>query len=219
VLFVVLAAARRSATRDRVDEVSARLAEDVAWTRERVEEIEGQIETLERGDPDTGNRLRQKLHERLAAWASRLLSEPVLESHHHEQVKLAVSLLETRDPSRAKALQAAYEERGRRQDVGGGRRTGQEAVAGIPQGTLKHTQVLLLGSTWKGVTNVFGWEGVRRTLAPSLRGPIAYIFGQRYLREKRSGARMFFQTARDDAPANSPLRRLAEDRLKELKDK
>jgi len=53
-----------------------------------------------------------------------------------------------------------------------------------------------------------------------LRGPIAYLFGQRYLRlDKRLEARMFFQTARDDGPANSALRRLAEDRLKELKEK
>ncbi|MBI1915280.1 MAG: protein kinase [Planctomycetes bacterium] len=117
VLFVVLAAARRSAARDLGDEVSACLDEDSAWARARVEEVEGQIDTLAREDPDAGNRLRQKLHERLAAWAGRLLSEPVLESHHHDQVKMAVSLLETRDPSRAKALQAAYEERGRRQEV------------------------------------------------------------------------------------------------------
>jgi len=73
------------------------------------------------------------------------------------------------------------------------------------------TQLLQLALTWKGTTNFLGWAGVAPSLPPSLRGRIAYVMGHRYLRLGRpNDARLFFQTARDDAAENSPLKTLAQ---------
>src|SRR5262249_52282236 len=63
VLFVVLGAARRSALRDLADEIAARIDEDGAWTAQRVEEVEGCIDTLAQGDAEAADRMRQRLNE------------------------------------------------------------------------------------------------------------------------------------------------------------
>jgi tetratricopeptide (TPR) repeat protein len=117
VLLVVLAAARRSSLRDLADEVAARLDEDGAWTSERVEAVESRIDTLAASDPEAGERMRQRLHERIAAWLGRLLSEPALERSHHDQVTAGLELLAARDATRASVLRQAYEERLRHPEV------------------------------------------------------------------------------------------------------
>jgi hypothetical protein len=92
-----------------------------------------------------------------------------------------------------------------------------ELVEAFTSGTLNETQVLLLGSTWKGVTGVFGWANVKKGLKPEFRGPMAYVLGHRFLLLKYpADAKKFFEQARDDAPKDSELHRLAENELKRL---
>jgi serine/threonine-protein kinase len=78
---------------------------------------------------------------------------------------------------------------------------------------------LKLALAWKGYTNAFGWKGLAPTLEPSFRGPLAYVLGHRYEKvlKKPEDVVPFFRTARDDAAADSPLRRLAEAELERLK--
>jgi WD40 repeat protein/tetratricopeptide (TPR) repeat protein len=79
-------------------------------------------------------------------------------------------------------------------------------------------QLVGIGLTWKGTTNFLGWGGVSLTLDPSVRGPLAYVLGHRYLRlDKPAEALTFFETAARDAPADSTLRRLAEAEVARLK--
>jgi len=85
------------------------------------------------------------------------------------------------------------------------------------KGTLSKAQLLQLGFTWKGITNFVGWAGVESGLDPQLRGPVAYVTGHRYLRLARpEGARMFFRTAKADAPDGSTLKALAQTELDRL---
>ena len=77
-----------------------------------------------------------------------------------------------------------------------------------------HGVQLLL--TWRGATDIFGWRGVAGSLRPEVRGPIAYVFGHRYRRlGKPEEAETFFRIARDDAPTDSPLHRLAAAQLRD----
>jgi hypothetical protein len=93
----------------------------------------------------------------------------------------------------------------------------EDFVEAYASGAIKEGQVLLLGSTWKGVTGIFGWGGVKNGLKPDFRGPMAYILGHRFLlRKNPAEAKKFFEQARDDAPKDSELRRLAENELKRL---
>ena len=70
---------------------------------------------------------------------------------------------------------------------------------------------------WKGANNIFGWKGVAPSLDPSMRGPAAYVLGHRFLKlGKRADALTFFQTAIDDSPADSQLRKLATAQLDEI---
>jgi hypothetical protein len=89
-------------------------------------------------------------------------------------------------------------------------------------GTLTFRQVLGLGFTWeKGRTDFLGWGGVQDELGPSLRGPMAYMFGHLFLRRHHNvqEAGNFFRTALKDAPAGSPLTRLARAELDRLQKK
>ncbi len=59
-----------------------------------------------------------------------------------------------------------------------------------------------------------------------MRGPVAYIFGHRYMRLKsadgkvrRDDALLLFRTAQKDAPAGSALERLVQQELKRLESK
>ena len=93
----------------------------------------------------------------------------------------------------------------------------QQSYAAYSNGQVKTGQVLQAVMTLKGNTNFLGWQGLKPTLAPELRAPMAYIFGCRYLRLGREvDARQFFETARDDASADSTLNRLARGRLESL---
>jgi tetratricopeptide (TPR) repeat protein len=95
--------------------------------------------------------------------------------------------------------------------------TGFEAFT---KGKLDQVQIMQLALTWKGTSNFLGWGGVAGKLEPSFRGPMAYVMGHRFLRlNKQKEAVTFFRTALDDAPANSPLRRLAQAEIDRLKTK
>jgi tetratricopeptide (TPR) repeat protein len=85
------------------------------------------------------------------------------------------------------------------------------------EGKLMETQVVQICLTWAGSNTAFGWQAVAPTLKPNLRGPLAYVFGHHYTHLKRpEDAKQFFRTAVKDAPAGSPLRRLAETALRDI---
>ena len=85
---------------------------------------------------------------------------------------------------------------------------------------LNTAQIFQLGLTWKGTTNFLGWSGVAPSLEPSLRGPLAFVFGHRYLRlNQTKEAANFFRTAVQDSQPPSALRRLAQQELDRLKAK
>ena len=89
--------------------------------------------------------------------------------------------------------------------------------AAVTKGTLSKGDVLPLALTWKGITGSLGWSGVSAKLDPSLRGPLAYVMGQRLLRLNNPEASSLFRTALADAPANSNLGRLAQTEIDRLK--
>ena len=99
----------------------------------------------------------------------------------------------------------------------------EEIWQSIRAGKLEHGHLLQMGLTWKGTTNFLGWGGLSPSLAkqPSLRGPLAYVMGQRLLRLGQAPAQAvpLFRTALGDAPEGSPLRRLAEAELQRLQAK
>jgi WD40 repeat protein/tRNA A-37 threonylcarbamoyl transferase component Bud32/tetratricopeptide (TPR) repeat protein len=76
-------------------------------------------------------------------------------------------------------------------------------------GKLNMPQLVNLGLAWKGSTGLLGWQGVRASLDPRIRGPLAYVLGHRYRRlGKPEDSATFFREARDDAQPGSPLQRL-----------
>jgi hypothetical protein len=80
------------------------------------------------------------------------------------------------------------------------------------RGEFTDAQALLGLFAWLGTTGFPGWGGLSASLQgrPQLRGPLAYLYGQRYLRLKKTAdARMLFQTALKDARAGTGLYRLA----------
>jgi hypothetical protein len=82
------------------------------------------------------------------------------------------------------------------------------------EGKLSVLQIGQLGAAYKGTTNFLGWSGVAPTLEPPMRALAAYGLGLRYIALKRpEDAAMFFRTAIADAPADSPLKRLAQESL------
>src|SRR6202007_1871471 len=88
------------------------------------------------------------------------------------------------------------------------------------EGKVGNVQMLQLALTWKGVTGFLGWASVAPKLPPEVRGPLAYVFGFRLLRRNQpADAEAMFRTAVADAPADSPLRRLAQAELDRLKAK
>jgi tetratricopeptide (TPR) repeat protein len=89
--------------------------------------------------------------------------------------------------------------------------TCEDTLAAIVAGKMAKAQALQLMLTWKGTMDFFGWRSLAPTLAPSLRGPIAYLCGHRYLCLKRpKDAAGLFRTALADAPPDSALHRLAQ---------
>jgi WD40 repeat protein/tRNA A-37 threonylcarbamoyl transferase component Bud32/tetratricopeptide (TPR) repeat protein len=90
------------------------------------------------------------------------------------------------------------------------------------RGELKMEHLNHLGVAWKARGEILGlgWKGVKGSLSPALRGPLAYLLGHRHLiRGKRADAEAFFETALADAPAGSALQRLSREELKRLKGK
>jgi hypothetical protein len=85
-------------------------------------------------------------------------------------------------------------------------------------GRMSDDMVVQLVLTWTDSFAGFAWAGLRNRLKPSIRGPLAYILGHRFLQLKNSGdAARFFQEDLADAPADSTLRRLSEAELDRLK--
>src|SRR5262249_54445332 len=85
----------------------------------------------------------------------------------------------------------------------------------LRQGKVAQSHMVQLGLTWKGTTNFLGWGGVSPSLAPSLRGPLAYVMGHRFRRlGQAKQAAEFFRIAVSDAPSDSTLRALAQTELK-----
>jgi hypothetical protein len=72
---------------------------------------------------------------------------------------------------------------------------------------------------WGGMTNYLGWGGLSAAFDAPIRGPLAYVYGLRFLHleppQPEDAARLF-RSAIKDAPADSPLRRLAQAELDRL---
>jgi hypothetical protein len=93
--------------------------------------------------------------------------------------------------------------------------TAEAGVQAYRNRQLSMSQIIQLGMTWKGISNVLGWAGVAPTLDPMLRARLCYVFGCRYEKlGNHEQAAEFFQTAHRDAPLNSLAHRLAAERLK-----
>jgi hypothetical protein len=86
------------------------------------------------------------------------------------------------------------------------------------RGDFSDAQAFLGLNTWLGASGFTGWSGLSATLQgrPDLRGPLAYLFAQRYLRLKKPDeARTLLQTALKDAKRGTPLHRLARQALEQ----
>jgi WD40 repeat protein/tetratricopeptide (TPR) repeat protein/predicted Ser/Thr protein kinase len=80
---------------------------------------------------------------------------------------------------------------------------------GLEQRAFNEAQLIQLGMSWKGITNVFGWQGVAPTLEPGFRAQVAYVLAHRLLaQQKPEQATTLFQTAAQDA-ADPKLANLA----------
>jgi tetratricopeptide (TPR) repeat protein len=89
----------------------------------------------------------------------------------------------------------------------------------IQQGKLNDSKILLLGTIWNGINlpGLAGWSQAAPALAPELRGPVAALFGKRYLMlGRRSEAKTFFQDALKVAEPGSTLRTIAEAGLRRV---
>ena len=87
-------------------------------------------------------------------------------------------------------------------------------------GEINKTHILQLALAYKGTTNFLGWGGVAPKLQPKQRAPIAYLLGHRSIRlDRPADALMYFRTAVADAPAETPLGRLAREELKKMEKK
>jgi tetratricopeptide (TPR) repeat protein len=96
--------------------------------------------------------------------------------------------------------------------------TADRSYQAYSSGKLGLDQLFQLAATWKGTTTLL-WASATGKMEPALRGPIAYLFGQRFLRlNKPKDAETFFRAALTDAPPDSPLRQLTQTELKRLQD-
>jgi hypothetical protein len=93
----------------------------------------------------------------------------------------------------------------------------EDGWASVRAGNLTKGNLVQLTFAWKGNTSsALGWGALAKALdkQPALRGPLAYVMGHRLLRlGKPREASELFGAALRDAPADSPLRRLAEAEL------
>jgi hypothetical protein len=101
----------------------------------------------------------------------------------------------------------------------------QDGYNSYLDGKSKEAQFLAWAFVMKGQPNIpgLGWRELSRSIPPHVRGPLAYLFGRRYLRlNDAANARKFFEAAladADQAPAKSPLRGLARAEVERLKRK
>ena len=94
----------------------------------------------------------------------------------------------------------------------------QEMYSGFSSRRVSTPQFVQILLTWKGTVNRLGWAGVAPALDPSLRGPLAYVMGRRFIRLKKpEQAADFFRQATDNAPPDSTLYELASAELARLK--
>jgi tetratricopeptide (TPR) repeat protein len=85
----------------------------------------------------------------------------------------------------------------------------QSAHAALLEGKLRQGEALLLAALWKTKSRLL-WPGLKASLDPPVRGPLAYFMGQRLLRDKQPAAAIpFFRDALADAVPGSRLQRLA----------
>jgi hypothetical protein len=88
------------------------------------------------------------------------------------------------------------------------------------RGEFTDAQALLGLRAWGGNTGFLGWGGLSASLQgrPQLRGPLAYVYGQRFLQLKKTAdARILFQTALKDAKPGTGLHRLAQSALEQVR--
>jgi len=85
------------------------------------------------------------------------------------------------------------------------------------EGKLTKIQMFPLALAWKGTSGSLGWGTLAPLVPPEARGPLAYAMGLRFVKlNKPADARTLFRAAIADAPANSPLGRLATEELAKL---
>lgn len=93
-----------------------------------------------------------------------------------------------------------------------------EGYAASISGRYGRIQMLRFLLTWNGTTGALGWAGIAPDLEPSHRITVAYLLGHRYLQMKRPDeAAQFFDLVVKEAPADSPLRRPAQESLDRLR--
>jgi hypothetical protein len=92
----------------------------------------------------------------------------------------------------------------------------QNSIRAFTTEKLTGQHMISLGFTLKGLPYL--WNDVSKKLDPSLQGPMAYLFGHRYLRlNQAKQAETFFKSALQAAPPGSSLHRLAEAEVEKLK--
>jgi tetratricopeptide (TPR) repeat protein len=104
------------------------------------------------------------------------------------------------------------------------RQLGNDGYTAFASGKLGRRHILdgtQLGALWRNQSSFLGWDYHARGFEPSLRGPMAYFFGLRYLHVHKNTkeADVYFQRALKAAPSKSSLHTLASAELKRLKEK
>jgi tetratricopeptide (TPR) repeat protein len=95
-----------------------------------------------------------------------------------------------------------------------------DMLNGYKKGKYNEVQGFQFAQAWIGTTNLLGWGGLRLSLDPGVRGPLAYVLGHRYRQlQKLPEATEFFKQALADAPEPSALRKMAQAELDHMKGK
>lgn len=82
------------------------------------------------------------------------------------------------------------------------------------QKKIANVQFMQMAISWKGVTNVLGWQGLAPTLSPSIRARMTYLMGHRLMKlGRRNDAIAFWRQALDQAKSDERLRTLAQAQL------
>lgn len=96
--------------------------------------------------------------------------------------------------------------------------TVQQLLNSYHSGDFNPTHAIRLAAAWKGRMQFPGWNSVASELPVQMRGPLAYVLARRFenVLDQKEEARVLFETAQADAPANSVLATTAAQRLAEL---